>query len=205
MEYLIITIVTFMAIYYLLKLIMYKKEESEPIVNIDTATEEGNESSEDEYPSTVEVVCEALQAIGCQPEIGEHNILSVSYQGELFEFNFSANLHSRYIRVWNPCWASILKTDPNFELVQEAVNITNFNYGPTIVMTAPNDDNVVSFHSRYDIMIHPTCPDNVIYIKSVLDSFFPAKEAVRGNFHDLTITQAEQRKNRRPIGIMDET
>ena len=68
-------------------------------------------------------------------------------------------------------------------------------------MTEPDENNVVSFHSRFDIMVHPACPDNDQYLKSVLDSFFSTKEAMRANFHNLNEKHAEKLKNCRPIGF----
>ena len=89
MEIFIITIVSFVAIYYLLKLIMYKKDESEPAVYYSSSSE--SETTPLNNESTPNIVFDALQSLGCQPEFGEHNILTVSYQGETFEFNFSEN------------------------------------------------------------------------------------------------------------------
>lgn len=161
---------------------------------------EGNEKTlnNSQYPSTSQIILNTLQAIGCQPELNDDTSIHVLYQGENFEFNFN---DSRYTRVWDPYWASIKQDSPDFHLIREAVNISNFNFGPTIVMTKPDENNVVSFHSRFDIMIHPACPDNDQYMKSVLDSFFSTKEAVRANFHNLNEKHAEKLKNRRPIGF----
>lgn len=92
----------------------------------------------------------------------------------------------------------MIKTDdPQLNLIKEAINATNYNFGPAILMTEPDVNNVITFHSRYHIMVHSTCPDNDQYLKSVLDSFFYAKEAVRNNFQNLNVKQAEQHKNRR--------
>lgn len=60
---------------------------------------------------------------------------------------------------------------------------------------------MIGFHSRYDIMIYPAYLDNDQYLKSVLDSFFYAKEAVRNNLQNLNVKQTEQQKNRRPVGF----
>lgn len=194
----VITIVSFVAIYYLLKLIMYKKDESEPAVYYSSSSE--SETTPLNNESTPNIVFDALQSLGCQPEFGEHNILTVSYQGETFEFNFSEN-RSRFVRVWDPCWAAINANDPQFNLIKDAVNAANFNFGPTVLMTEPDENNMVVFHSRFDIIIHPECHDNDKYLKSILDSFFYAKEATRSNYHHLNTAQTELHKNRRPIGF----
>lgn len=151
-------------------------------------------------PTALQIVFGALQSLGCLPELKGDNTLVVSYQGETFQFDFGES-PSRYARIWDPGWAGIKTDDPQINLVKEAVNVTNYNFGPTILMTEPDEDNIITFHSRYDIMVHPACPDNDQYLKSVLDSFFYAKEAVRNNFQNLNVKQAEQRKNRRPVGF----
>ena len=68
-------------------------------------------------------------------------------------------------------------------------------------MTAPDEDGVIGFHSRRDIMLHPACPDNVPFVKAVLDSFFDAKEAVRNRYQQIDAQQIEAQKNRRPVGF----
>lgn len=101
----------------------------------------------------------------------------------------------------DPMWTSIKADDPDMPQIREAVNATNFNFGPTIVLTAPNEEGVIGFHSRRDIMLHPACPDNEPFVKSVLDSFFDAKEQARSNFQQINAKQIEEKKKRRPIGF----
>ena len=152
------------------------------------------------YPPTSQIVFGSLQSLGCQPELKDDNTLVVSYQGEIFEFDFGEN-QSPYVRIWDPYWTGVNSDNPNITLIKDAVNLTNYNFGPTIVMTEPDVNNVIGFHSRYDIMIHPAYLDNDQYLKSVLDSFFYAKEAVRNNLQNLNVKQTEQQKNRRPVGF----
>lgn len=67
----------------------------------------------------------------------------------------------------DPMWAGVKADDPDMPKIREAVNAANFNFGPTVVLTAPNDEGVIGFHSRRDIMLHPACPDNVPFVKAV--------------------------------------
>lgn len=97
-------------------------------------------------------------------------------------------------RVWDPLWARIKADDPDFPNAREAVNSTNFNFGPTVVMTAPNDEGIIGLHSRRDIMLHPACPDNEPFVKAVLDSFFETKEELRNNLQQIDVKQMEARK-----------
>ncbi len=157
----------------------------------------GQQMNKEETPDTIGLMFNTLNALGCQPTKNGDGTLSVSYQGENFHMEFGG----MYARVWDPMWSGIKADDPELPEVREAVNAANFNFGPTVVMTAPDDEGVIGFHSRRDIMLHPACPDNVPFVKAVLDSFFDAKENVRTKFQQLKSQQMEVRKNRRPVGF----
>lgn len=159
--------------------------------------ESGRKSLNFKDLSTYEIMLTVLKTIGCKPTVYEDELLSVQYQGENFYMEFGG----RYARIWDPMWAEIKADDPDLPKIREAVNATNFNFGPTIVLTAPDEEGLIGFHSRYDIMLHPACPDNAHYIKAVLDTFFDAKEHVRSNFQQINTQQIEKQKNRRPVGF----
>ena len=102
-------------------------------------------------------------------------------------------------------WAGIKEDDPDMPKIREAVNVANFNFGPTVVMTVPNDEGIIGFHSRCDILLHPVCPYNEPYVKAILDSFFNAKEEVRSNLQQISAKQMEAQKNRCPVGFTTNT
>ena len=170
----------------------YPKSESE-----EKSYQETSMNREEVKPDTLGLMYNTLSALGCQPTKNDDGTLSVSYQGENFHMEFGG----MYARVWDPMWSGIKADDPELPKVREAVNAANFNFGPTVVMTAPDDEGVIGFHSRRDIMLQPACPDNVPFVKAVLDSFFDAKENVRTKFQQLKSQQSEVRKNRRPVGF----
>lgn len=148
-------------------------------------------------PDTQRLMFNTLSQLGCQPTANDDGTISVQYQGENFHMEFGG----MYARVWDPMWAGIKADDPELPKVREAINAANYNFGPTVVLTAPNEEGVIGFHSRRDIMLHPACPDNVPFVKAVLDSFFDAKEQVRNSFQQINAKQMEQQKNRRPVGF----
>lgn len=152
---------------------------------------------EQNQPDTLGLMFRTLSNLGCQPTKNEDGTLSVSYQGENFHMEFGG----MYARVWDPMWDGVKADDPDMPKIREAVNAANFNFGPTVVLTAPSDEGVIGFHSRRDIMLHPACPDNVPFVKAVLDSFFDAKEQVRNSFQQINAKQMESQKNRRPVGF----
>lgn len=162
---------------------------------------EDRNDNESQEPDTLGLMFKTLSNLGCQPKKNDDGTLSVSYQGENFHMEFGG----MYARVWDPMWAGVKADDPDMPKIREAVNAANFNFGPTVVMTAPNDDGIIGFHSRRDIMLHPSCPDNVPFVKAVLDSFFDAKEQVRNNYQKINACQMEERKNRRPVGFATNT
>lgn len=155
------------------------------------------QNEETQKPDTLVLMFKTLSEIGCQPSANDDGTLSVQYQGENFHMEFGG----MYARVWDPMWAGVKADDPDMPKIREAVNAANFNFGPTVVLTAPNEEGIIGFHSRRDIMLHPACPDNVPFVKAVLDSFFDAKEQVRNNFQQINAKQMETQKNRRPVGF----
>lgn len=163
----------------------------------DKNNEEMNQENEASKPDTIGLMFKTLKQLGCQPVKNDDDTLSVSYQGENFHMTFGG----MYALVWDPMWASVKADDPELPKIREAVNAANFNFGPTVVLTYPDKEGVIVFHSRRDIMLHPACPDNVPYVKAVLDSFFDAKEEVRNKYQQLNVQQMEAQKNRRPVGF----
>ena len=152
---------------------------------------------EQNQPDTLELMFRTLCNLGCQPTKNEDGTLSVYYQGEIFHMQFGG----MYARVWDPMWASVKADDPDIPKIREAVNAANFNAGPTDVLTAPNDEGIIGLYSRCDIMLHPACPDNVPFVKAILDSFFDAKEQVCSSFQQINANPMESQKNRRPVGF----
>lgn len=173
---------------------MEKEQENEKVQE----NEKENETRQIETePDTLGLMFNTLNELGCQPTKNDDETISVRYQGENFQMEFGG----MYCSVWDPMWFVIKVDDPNLPNVKEAVNIANFNFGPTVVMTHPNDEGHIWLHSRSDILLHPACPDNVAYVKAVLDSFFTAKDNVRNQIRQLNAQQMEDRKKRRPVGF----
>lgn len=186
---------------------LHKKSEEESVnhhydeVVADMYNTQNNEQMKQDNdtpkPDTQRLMFNTLSQLGCQPTANDDGTISVQYQGENFHMEFGG----MYARVWDPMWAGIKADDPELPKVREAINAANYNFGPTVVLTAPDEEGVIGFHSRRDIMLHPACPDNVPFVKAVLDSFFDAKEQVRSNFQQINAKQMEQQKNRCPVGF----
>lgn len=139
-------------------------------------------------PDTKGLMFDILGQLGCQPAANDDGTISVQYQGE----NFFMEFGGMYARVWDPMWAGVKTDDPDMPNIRQAVNAANFEFGPTVVMTNPDDEGFIGIHSRRDIMLHPACPDNAQYVKAVLDTFFDAKERVRRNLHEINSKQTSK-------------
>ena len=155
------------------------------------------ENEEIQKPNTLGLMLNTLNQLGCQPTANDDGTLSVQYQGKNFHMEFGG----RYARIWDPMWAGVKADDPDLPKIREAVNAANFSFGPTVVLTAPNEEGVIGLHSRRDIMLHPACPDNEPFVKAVLDSFFDTKEQVRSSFQQINSQQQQEKKHRRPVGF----
>lgn len=171
-----------------------KEPENEKQQNI-ISTEMKNETTP-QVPDTLGLMYDTLTTIGCQPTKNDDGSLSVSYQGENFVMEFGGF----YARVWDPGWAKIMVNDPKLPALKEAINVSNFNFGPTIVMTSPDNEGIISIHSRWDILMHPNVTDHAGYVSSVLGSFFGVKDKLRDNFIQISQT-AQQPQSRRPVGF----
>ena len=151
--------------------------------------------------NTQKLMLSALKQIGCQPTINEDDTVAVTYQGEHFHIDFGG----LYAQIWDLGWAGVSVNDPELPKIREAVNHTNFDFGPTVVMTNPDDKGTMYFHSRLGILLHPDIPEIDNYLRSNLDMFFRAKEAVRQNFQQIIVEQQKAREGRRPVGFTTTT
>lgn len=160
-----------------------------------------------EKPDTLGLMMSTLNSIGCQPGKADDDVVFVSYQGEDFSMMFSG----MYARIWDPAWAHVKVDDPALPRIREAVNEVNFDFGPTVVMTSPGEDGLIAIHTRMDIMLHPACPDNHLFVKAILNSFFDTKSAMGDKFQEIAKGQIAngqiadgqtvKRENRRPVGF----
>lgn len=167
-------------------------------MNQNTTTPQTSEITQEENVTraTQEFMHDVLVKLGCNPRKNSDGSLFVKYQGETFHMMFDRF----YVRVWDPLWAEVRVDDPNLPLIREAVNTTNFSFGPTIVLSDP-DEGVINLHSRRDIMLHPAVPGAESFVSAVLESFFDIKRTMREHCSTLIAEQTEVAKKRRPVGF----
>lgn len=151
--------------------------------------------------NTQQLMVTTLKQIGCQPTVNENDSVDVTYQGEHFHIDFGGP----YAQIWDLGWAEAKINDPNLPKIREAVNHSNFNFGPTVVMTRPDDTGTLYFHSRLDILLYPDIPEIDDYLRKSLDLFFHTKGTVRQIFQQMAFEQQKPREKRRPVGFTSTT
>lgn len=149
---------------------------------------------------TMELVISILSDIGCQPQKHDEETILVAYQGE----RFMIKVGGTYAQIWDLGWANINIQDLNFENMKLAVNENNFDFGPTIVWTAPDDNGWVSLHSKREMLITSVLPNKEEYTKSVLDSFFDTKNNMKIRFQSLINQKQNPEKPNRPVEFTSE-
>ena len=161
-------------------------------------SEESSEEKTHKIPAqvTLELMTSILKDIGCQPK-RDGNELLVSYQGE----NFIVRTGGYYAQIWDPSWGRINLKDPNLEKMKEAGNISNFEFGPTILWTSPDEEGWINLHSKREFVVFPHIPNRNDYIRAILDSFFEKKNMMRGQLSSLINQQQEAPKQHRPVGF----
>lgn len=123
----------------------------------------------------------ALEKIGCNPTVNEEGNVEVYYQGDYFVMRFGGI----YAEIWNPSWLREDMNEPDIVFIREAVNRTNRDFGPTVVMYEDMENATVYLHTRYDMVIHPDIKDMDEYLRATLGRFFTKMHDLRGYFREI--------------------
>ena len=132
----------------------------------------------EEQTDTSALLFRILTNIGCLPQLHEDGVLVVEYQWAHFVVHFL----DRFAHICEPWWSNIKSDDPILPCVRQAIDVTNNRFGATVFTTNPNEDGMIGIHSVWDVYLHPSMPEKEVYIMTVLNTFFEAKEAVREEF-----------------------
>lgn len=133
----------------------------------------------------------SLRQLGCRPNMGENGDMVLSFKGEQFILRHIGGLN---LRVWFE--AGTLKA--NSKVVAEALNKSNFAFGPTAIAEKVEGIWDYNILLRQDIMLHPALPDIHEYLLAVFDNFIQMKGIVAANLKEAAEKQATIR---RPIGF----
>lgn len=165
--------------------------------NISSEPAEGVGTNVNEIPDNLGLMKNVLTQLGCQPEVNDDGSMHVSYQGENFHIDFGG----LYAQIWDLGWAAVNVNDPELPKIREAINHTNFEFGPTVVITNPDEKGTMYVHSRLGILLHPAILEIDGYLRSNFDMFFRTKDSVRQNFQQITLEQQKAHEGRRPVGF----
>lgn len=148
----------------------YKKSEPEEIPLVDGLSE----------MTSKDLVTEVLIKMGCQPFVREDDNIVVDIMGRTFIFAFYQKEY--WIRISQPYWFRSNSSNYVINLVYQAMNITNTDFGPKIISDAVQNDHLLS--SVYDCVFPPafTVDELEDYLKYIINSFFALTESFRQNY-----------------------
>ena len=153
------------------------------------ANDDDPESSEQaEACQTLGIMLKVLTDIGCQPKTETQEYIDVDYQGA----HFRIEIFGMYARIWYPSWGYVVPEAPDYPNIAEAVNLANFRFRSTVLMTRSEDDGSIALHSRIDVMLHPACPENDQYVRESCDLLFYISHAVVRKCQRLELQQQKR-------------
>ena len=153
------------------------------------ANDDDPESSEQaEACQTLGIMLKVLTDIGCQPKTENQEYIDVDYQGA----HFRIEIFGMYARIWYPSWGYVVPEAPDYPNIAEAVNLANFRFRSTVLMTRSEDDGSIALHSRIDVMLHPACPENDQYVRESCDLLFYISHAVVRKCQRLELQQQKR-------------
>ena len=130
------------------------------------------------------IMKETLEKIGCQPRAEKDGVtINFAYQGEFFQ----VVCYGLWARIWDLAWSALQADDPNLPMIRDAINRANITSHPTVVMITSDEGDNILLHSRMDIVHCPSLPQKEGYVKTVLDVFFRAREAVKTEYEIICI------------------
>ena len=147
-----------------------------------------------EVINTKDLMVETLRQMGCDPKEIEDGAVGVVFQGEKFYMRFGGF----FVNIWDLGWSSINLNDLNLPKLRQAINLANFEFGPTIVLTDPDENGVMDIHTRYGIMLHPSLPDLTDYIGHAFNLFFKAKNNLHLNYNRLRVEEENRKISQTP-------
>lgn len=140
------------------------------------------------------LMIDTLRKMGCDPKEIEGGAVAVAYQGE----NFCMKFGGMFVNIWDLGWCDINVNDLNLPRLRQAINLANFEFGPTIVLADPDENGIMDIHSRYGILFHPSLPNLTEYMAITFNWFFRAKNNLHINYNRLLVEDEKQQTNQNP-------
>ncbi len=124
---------------------------------------------------TKKMVLGLLHDLGCEPFDASDDCIKVYYHGE----GFVIFINERYVRIWDPAWSHVSTDSQDIFLIIEAINFTNTQCRPTVVMSEMDENEIVHIHCRFYLPLYPSCSDNLEIFRDALESFFTTKQFLK--------------------------
>lgn len=145
----------------------------------------------DELPemTSKDLVIRILIRMGCQPYIRQDDNIVVDIMGRTFVFSFYENNY--WIRISEPYWFRCGGSENVKRLADQAMNLSNRNFGPKIV--SEDEQNATLYSSLFDCSFHPALSMDELEdcCKHIINSFFSLEEHFRGDFRYLSGINAD--------------
>lgn len=186
----LVMVVVFSGIISLLARIGFTTEKDETDINSPRRYYKEREPEEppliDELPemTSKDLILRVLIRMGCQPYLRQDDNIIADIMGRTFVFTFYSN--EFWIRISEPYWFRCGDPGDLKCVVDQAMNLSNRNFGPKIVSEDKQDATLYS--SVYDCIFHPalTMDELEDYLKHIINSFFSLEEHFRGDFRYLS-------------------
>ena len=142
---------------------------------------------------TMKLLRDLLRRLDCRQVDSPDDAIHMFYRGE----GFILFVDDRNVRIWDPAWSHVATGCSELWLMREAINITNDRCRPTVVLSEPDENDIIHIHCKYDFLLYPSCPDNLEILTEVLDAFFDTKRFLKQCSYDLFVANV---KNHRKDG-----
>lgn len=119
---------------------------------------------------------QTLRELNCEVEFDEEqeDRIYFNYQGENF-FIDATNTCSTF-DIWDTGWYEVSLDDIDLlSMVRKAINLINIYSENTLVYTIDEEDNCLMVHTKRSCFMNKQMPDNKVYMKAMLKTFFLAQ------------------------------
>lgn len=153
-----------------------KKEKQLALYHISNSKGYGKLQEEPVTLGAKTLCIQTLRELNCEVEFDEEqeDRIYFNYQGENF-FIEATNTCSTF-DIWDTGWYEVSLDDIDLlSMVRKAINLVNIYSENTLVYTIDEEDNSLMVHTKRSCFMDKQMPDNKIYMKAMLKTFFLAQ------------------------------
>lgn len=135
---------------------------------------------------TRDLFLDTLTKMGCQYQLGEGDDTRIffAYQGEHFFADTTNDI--MYVHLWDTHWGHVELYDiDEVSRLRKAINTSNLNTAVTTVYTIDEAGSNMDVHSKSTVPFISSMPHLEDYLRTELNEFFRAHQAVGTEMHKL--------------------